>query len=213
MIKAVVFDAANTLIYKPEVYKAYLNVLVGSGFDIDMKKFMFHHKLISECVFFPDVTGEEFYKKFNSELLLSLGIIPKEQLLKDIFYACKNLPWEIYDDVAELKEIDLPLFVFSNFNKNLIKLLSSLLGVEFKAYAISEELGVAKPNEKFYKKAISLTGFQPEELLYIGDSIKLDMIPAKECNMNSVLIDREGFYSNYNKSIKSFQEIKDYLKA
>lgn len=211
-IDAIVLDAANTIIYKPKVYEVFLMTLKNHGYIVNENEFLQKHKLLSEILFFPDITGEEFYKNFNSELLLALGIIPNIKLLDDIFYSCKNLPWEFFDDFNELRKIDLPIYVFSNFNNKLSEILNSKDDFSFEAIITSEEVGFAKPSIEFYLKSLDIIKENPENLIYIGDSLKLDVIPGAICKMNSYLIDRNNFFPNFESRISSFKEISILLK-
>ena len=92
MIKYVLFDAANTLIYKPEIWNKFQDVLIKNGYNPDLNSLKYHHKILSEVIKFPDVTSETFYNKFNKELYNSLGIIESDTLLKETFNSCKYLP-------------------------------------------------------------------------------------------------------------------------
>jgi FMN phosphatase YigB (HAD superfamily) len=102
--------------------------------------------------------------------------------------------------------------VFSNFNTKLNKILKELCNITFKDIIISEVLGVAKPDLLFYNKAIQLTGVNSENILYIGDSLKLDVIPGNTSGMNSILIDRDDLYPNYKNRVKSFNELPKLIE-
>ena len=78
-------------------------------------------------------------------------------------------------DTQILSELNLPLGVISNFNTTLKDKLHSFFGPVFQDVFVSEELGVAKPNLEFYQKALDRIPFKANEVLYIGDSIKLDL--------------------------------------
>jgi FMN phosphatase YigB (HAD superfamily) len=53
---------------------------------------------------------------------------------------------------------------------------------------------------------------KPEEILYVGDSIKLDMEPASATGMNAVLIDRLNAFPGYRGiRINSFAELKTVI--
>lgn len=204
VVKYILFDAANTLIHKPTLWQNYRETLAQHGYLIDEKLLKHHHTLISETIQFPDVTSETFYAHFNTVLINSLGIVENKKLLSDIFLSCKNLPWEAFLDVEALNELHLPLGVLSNFNSSLRQLLSDKIqDVPFKHLFISEELKVAKPNVEIFEKAISTIGLNPEEILYIGDSLKLDVKPALAVGMQAKLIDRQALYPASKYSIES----------
>jgi putative hydrolase of the HAD superfamily len=58
------------------------------------------------------------------------------------------------------------------------KLEVSRLGAELDAIAISEELGVAKPEEAAFAKALALLGTRAEATAMVGDSLENDVLGA-----------------------------------
>ncbi len=209
--KYILFDVAGTLLHKPAVFTSIQKVLQQNGFDFEEKKIKAQHKILSECYIFPDQTDVTFYQKFNSDLLFSLGVIPNEKLLNQIFDACTYLPWEKFSDTHYLNETKIPAGIISNFNSTLKEKLKTFFDVEFKDIFVSEELGVAKPDKLFYQKAIEKIDINPAEIIYVGDSLKLDIKPAQELGLNAILIDREEYYPAFENRIKSLNELNNYL--
>jgi putative hydrolase of the HAD superfamily len=200
-IRYILFDAANTLIHKPELWLAMQRVLQANGYAIPLQKLQLHHKLIAEWVNFPDRTSKEFYHNFNAELFMSLGIVPTEQLLDETFTACSYLPWQRFEDTQWLATSILPIGVLSNFNTRLPEILDSLFGDIFTDIIVSESLTIRKPEVAFYEYAVERIGLPPDQIMYIGDSIKLDMIPAKQVGLGVTLIDRLNLYTAFNDRI------------
>ncbi len=211
MIKYIFFDVAGTLLGKPTLYTKIQNSLYDFGYDVLLDEIKNKHKFLSEVIHFPDRTDEIFYQKFNSELLYLLGIIPNEELLTFIFKNCTYLPWQEYEDTKILKELNMPLGVISNFNSSLKSKLNDFFGPIFQDVFVSEELGVSKPNIEFYKKALHKTPFLASEILYIGDSIKLDFEPATKLGFNVLIIDRDNFYPNLKNKISNLAEISNFI--
>lgn len=211
MIKYIYFDVAGTLLEKPMLYANIQKSLADFGYDITIKDIKIKHKLVSELIHFPDRTDEMFYNKFNSEFLYVLGIVPTEELLKSIFKNCTYLPWQAFEDTQILKEINIPMGVISNFNTSLRDKLEHFFGPVFKNVFVSEELGVAKPNIAFYQEALSKIKLKPSEVLYIGDSVRLDYEPACKIGFNVLIIDRDNFYPNLKYKIFNLAEIPNFL--
>jgi HAD superfamily hydrolase (TIGR01549 family) len=207
-ISYILFDAANTLIYKPDLFRKYQQALELNGYTVNIDDLRRNHKILSEATAFPDRTSEDFYSSFNTEVLLSLGILPNPRLLKAVFDACTYLEWDKYPDTAFLGELDLPIGILSNFNKTLADKITGLFGNVFSDIIISENLGIAKPATGFYKKAIDMIGRPPEEILYIGDSLKLDVIPALSCGMRAWLIDRDGWHRSFNNRLEALSDLQ-----
>jgi FMN phosphatase YigB (HAD superfamily) len=211
MIKYIFFDVSGTLLGKPVLFDKINEVLTRFGYVVSIDELKYKHKLLSEIIHFPDRTDEVFYTHFNSELLRLLGIVPNEELLKAIFNNCTYLPWEKFEDTKVLSEINVPLGIISNFNTTLKDKLNQFFGPIFKDVLVSEELGVAKPKIAFYERALERLNYTPDEVLYIGDSIKLDIEPAMSLGIKSLLIDRDNFYDSSEYKINSLVEIKNHL--
>ncbi|MEC5172527.1 HAD family hydrolase [Chryseobacterium nepalense] len=210
--RIILFDAANTLIYKPTLYYKIQSVLAKYSYEIEEAKLQYHHKLLSEIINFPDRTSKEFYKDFNTELLLSLGIIPSEEILNEIFTACSYLEWKAFDDLSILHELPVKKAVLSNFNSNLGNILERLVGKNiFSEIIISENENFRKPSLEFYELALKKLNVNPEEVLYIGDSLKLDIIPARKLGFKTLLIDRQHIFSNFTDRISNMKDIINYL--
>jgi len=211
MIKYIFFDVAGTLLGKPSLYDNIQKTIEDFGHEVSLADIKSKHKLLSEVIHFPDRTDEDFYKKFNSELLYLLGIVPQESLVNSIFKNCTYLPWEAFEDTKILSELNLPLGVISNFNTTLKDKLHSFFGPVFQDVFVSEELGVAKPNLDFYQKALDRIPFKANEVLYIGDSIKLDLEPAEKLGFKVLIIDRDNFYPNLKNKISNLAEITNHI--
>lgn len=211
MIKYIFFDVAGTLLGKPTLFSIIQKTLSDFGHEFSLNEIKNKHKLLSEVIHFPDRTDETFYKKFNSELLYLLGIIPNEELVNAIFKNCTYLPWEAFEDTKILKELGLPIGVISNFNTSLKDKLIQFFGPVFQDVLVSEELGVAKPKIEFYQKALEKISYSAHEVLYVGDSIKLDLEPASKLGFKVLIIDRDIFYPNLPNRISSLTEITQFI--
>lgn len=197
-IKAIFLDAANTLVHKPELYPSMLRVLRAHGIDVSLEHLARHHRFMSEATVFPDRTSRDFYVEFNSELLRSLGVFPTPQLLDELFNTCSYLRWEAFADVAHLTSLKLPLGVLSNWNTKLPETLSLIPGLRFTWVLGSEQLGLRKPDPAFYGCILEASGLKSQEIIYVGDSMRLDVEPALKIGFMAALIDRDNFYMHAN---------------
>lgn len=210
-MKYLLLDVAGTLLHKPALFIKIQEVLTSRGHIVALSKIKYNHKLLSETIKFPDRTSKEFYIDFNAELLYTLGIVPTEGLLDELFNACSYLPWEKFDDTEYLREVNIPIGILSNFNSSLKDQLGQLFGAVFSDIFVSEELGVVKPAVEFYQRAIDKIGVDANDILYIGDSFKLDLEPATQLGIKSYVIDRDNFYPNSPNIITSLFDIKDLI--
>lgn len=65
------------------------------------------------------------------------------------------------------------------------------IGVEAEVMAMSEDIGVAKPQSAFFARVLNLMGGPPpDRVAYVGDRVDNDVTPAQEAGMRSVWIRR-----------------------
>jgi len=207
-------DAANTIMHKPDLWCGFSTVLKAHRIPVDDLELRRKHKILSEVIHFPDQTSENFYHTFNAEVLLSLGIIPHEELLKALFQECTYLPWKPFKDAFSLKNLNIRKAVLSNFNSTLGGKIESMFGSGFFDVIIgSEEQQLSKPDVRFYQRAVQLLNISPEKILYVGDSLKLDVIPAQSLGISAWLIDRDKNYLNFSKRINSLTEVAELVSS
>jgi len=207
----ILFDVAGTLLYKPSFFDKILVILKANGYKITKEEFIFKHKLLSETIKFPDRTDKDFYNFFNEELLYSLGVLPNNILLDKIFATCSYLPWEKFEDTQVLEKIKQPIGIISNFNNTLRSKLDESFNINFCNIIVSEEIGISKPDLEFYKRALEIIDVDPKKILYIGDSVKLDLHPATLCGINTLVIDRDDFYPSLETKISNLEHIIEYI--
>lgn len=205
------FDAANTLIHKPQIFVKTQSVLNDFGIKTDIETLRLKHKNVSEIIIFPDRTSKDFYRQFNSEWLYSLGIVPSEDVLDAIFGACSYLEWESFEDTDVLNELKAPKSVLSNFHGGLDGILDNFFPDTFQELVVSEKEQYRKPDVRFYERAIEQLNVSPHEIIYIGDSVKLDLEPALKTGMRAYLIDRNGDFPYCTHKISSLTELKNII--
>jgi FMN phosphatase YigB (HAD superfamily) len=198
IIKHILFDVADTLLHKPLLIPKVEKTLLQHGYVIPRPDIQRAHRAVREAITFPDRTDKEFYLGFNLRFLAVLGIMPSARIVEDIYLNCRELEWEPFDDVVALKSINMPIGIVSNWDVTLPQKLM-LHGLDFFSPTLcSEAVGVAKPDLAFYCSAADCCGVLPEQILYIGDSISLDMEPSSAVGMQPVLLDRYGLSPHYS---------------
>ncbi len=207
--KYIFFDVANTLLQKPDLFPNIEKVLKDNHYDIPSSQIKKVHKILSESVIFPDKTSKTFYDIFNKELLYALGILPTEELINDVFQACTYLPWKPFDDTLALNNINIPMGIISNWDTSLPEKLKKYFpDTAFDKIFTSEIEQVKKPDPAFFLRALKALDCSETEVLYVGDSIKLDMEPALALGIHAILIDREDVFPYYKQPrIKNMAEL------
>jgi HAD superfamily hydrolase (TIGR01493 family) len=212
-LKYIVFDVAGTLLYKPELIKNIQSILKESGYEVSMQELLLKHKLVSEIVIFPDQTSQSFYNQFNHEFLLALGVNPNQELIDKIFKSCTYLSWAPFEDTHYLNQLYLPKAVLSNWDISLRNKLDHYFPNQFGMILGSAKSGLRKPDPKFYQLLLMQLNCNADDVLYIGDSLRLDIAPALNLGINALLIDRENIYPNAGvQRISNMKEIANWIK-
>lgn len=212
MIKAVFFDVANTLLEKPDLFPKMAAALESHGHVVSVSDLRLVHKFLAEAFVFPDKTSRYFYTEFNSHLLYALGIAPNEKLLNDVFDACTYLPWQPFSDTNALSKISLPIGILSNWDTSLNEKLRQHFTLDFKWILCSQTEGIKKPNPQFFERMMEVSGLNASEILFVGDSMKLDIHPALQLGIQAVLIDRQNHFPHSNVSrIQQLDELMQWL--
>ena len=58
------------------------------------------------------------------------------------------------------------------------------------AIVLSADLGVEKPSPEFFEEVAQMSGSEPDEVLYVGDRLDNDVLPARSVGMKAFLIRR-----------------------
>jgi FMN phosphatase YigB (HAD superfamily) len=192
--RAIFFDVAHTLLEKPAVMPSLVQALQRHGVHVPRDELQARHRLLMEAIIFPDRTSREFYADFNAALLRSIGALPTPALLDDMFSSCSYLPWAPFADASALERLPLPLGILSNWDDSLPQKLGEHFKVRFEWILGSAAQGVRKPSADFYRLVLEHTGLDAGDIVYVGDSMRLDIEPALNLGFRAVLLDRENLF-------------------
>jgi len=222
MIKAVLFDLGNTLVYmKPEetlqkILKSY--GIVKSLGEVKQAMVKAQEFDIEKHCHLP---AHEFYTQWNMLELKHLGITDKAEARK--LAEEVNFQWfdfakiYVYTDVKKtlqrLKQRGLKLgLVTGGYEEDIEKILPKA-GLErfFDASVGVNTTGKRKPHPKAFKSALKRLGIKPHEAIFIGDDLAADYLGAEKAGLIPVLIKREGSPASDVRTIKRLDEIFEVL--
>ena len=195
MPKAIFFDAAGTLIrLTRSVGDHYALVAARQGLALDAGQLNDAFREVWREMPIRPATGaprEDDDKGWWHDLVerllerVSPGLDPLD---RDTFFEtayghfAEAGVWELYPEVREvLHELrpDYELAVVSNFDGRLRVIFEHLAVTEFFRYIfLSSELGADKPDPMIYRRALEVSGFQPEEVMHVGDDPERDWAGA-----------------------------------
>ena len=203
------FDAGGTVVFlSAEVFRREAARL---SFDIDPEIF---YRTLAELGCKHDKlrrlgrTKAEIYGDRHPfrVILEELGVHPadaetiKEGIVavhkqRNIWSAC--FPW-VPEALSDLQRMGYRMSVISNADgRAREQLLDGGIAHYFEEVFDSNLIGFAKPDPRLFQHACDALGLRPEDGLYIGDSIALDVLGANSFGMPAVLVDRGGPYDDW----------------
>ncbi len=203
-IKVIGFDLGYTLVYnqvREDRYIAFLNDkgIARTKLEVEQAFHLADKKFMSD---FPGVLGKEdryffiwYLGLVNYYLNLSFDLIEQNQLLQQQplnkpLWA--PFPWT-KEVLRSLKDAGYQLILLSNWDHSARGLLDTLgLTTYFDHLIISSEHRIEKPDERIFRKLLTLVTCEPNEVLYIGDNYYDDVVGSRKAGIQSVLLNRFG---------------------
>jgi len=121
--------------------------------------------------------------------------------------------WKLFPDtvptLTRLRERQIELGIISNFDSRLFTVLRGLGIAElFATVTISSLAHAAKPSPKIFQLALEKHALDPEEALYVGDSVHDDVEGATKVGLRAVLLDRQGKHAEAGvQRIRTLEEL------
>jgi REG-2-like HAD superfamily hydrolase len=206
-IKAIFFDFGDTLVtLSPSKEELFISAARSMGLELDLATVKrayqivdFHNKFSSVQV----IDRSAFYQNYNEQLCEALGISSYFEKLQPALKAQfqQHKGWALIEGAAEvlkqLHERGFPLALVANWDANLSS-LAEQLGVKqfFSLIVSSQEAGVEKPDPAIFQRALDQLALsaQTDQVLYVGNEYRADVLGARAAGLTPVLIDRNGVY-------------------
>jgi putative hydrolase of the HAD superfamily len=207
MIRAILFDAAGTLIHLPRgVGWHYREVAARHGLDLDEtqigpafgKAFRAAGPRVATGISSPD-DDKGWWRALVRRVIAACGKEPAEaqydRMFEDLYaHFAEPGVWALYPEAATVLEALHPryrLSVVSNFDRRLYPVLEHLgLSRYFETIVISSELGVDKPDARIFAAALSRLGVKPGETVHAGDDPEQDWRAAEAAGLHVYRVDR-----------------------
>jgi len=204
MIKHVWFDLEGTLTIRSDEFNEDYNQLryetyaevVGKPLTEELKqdfeKLYAKHGSNSAVFRSLGCASDFWQKRFNS--------LDKTKYYKPVK--------TIFTTLRKLKEKVL-ISIFTNLKPEEVKNTLKIINVDkswFKFIVSGDDIKERKPALDGFYLMIEKSGLPPEEILYVGDRVKVDILPTKEVGMKSCLVWDKSDEADY-----SFEKFEDIL--
>ncbi|MBB5155416.1 HAD family hydrolase [Saccharopolyspora phatthalungensis] len=197
-IKAVCLDVDDTLLNSERASRHGLRELVGSdrAWPVWQRTTDRHYaRFVTNEIDFDAMCIERtqaFFAAFGEEL------DPAEAARRETLrMAAMQQAWGLYDDALPcldwLRASGLQLAVITNAPSAYQRKKIGAVGLAdtFDTLIISDEIGVAKPDERIFHTACDALGLDPEEVVHVGDKLDTDALGATRAGLHGVWLNRD----------------------
>lgn len=223
MIKAVLIDIDDTIFDFEKCSKnSFLKTLEKFNLKFKEEDFSYFNK-VNDILWTKQKLGEinikEVFIKRDYLIGKYFNIDIEKGLFNDLFVKFLYDEIEMVDGIEDLLlylSDKYKIFTASNgiFKMQENRLKKSNLDKYFDKIFVSDKIGYEKPDKKFFQKIMDLTKFSNDDLIMIGDSIKSDIIGAKNSKIKSIYFNKEDKKisdKNFTYQVKNLSEIKKIL--
>lgn len=207
MIRAVLFDAAGTLIELREpVGKTYARAAAEQGVSISARRMADAFRRVfaaTEALVFPNATPEQlpalerdWWRRVVRSTFLaadSARRVPDFDACFDGLWRRYASPeaWQLRPGAAEvldaLRARGKQTAVVSNFDGRLPSLLTGLgLAKRLDAVVLPSDAGVAKPDRRIFEVALERLGVAAAAALFVGDDARCDLQGARNAGLEAL---------------------------
>ena len=223
MIKAVLIDIDDTIFDFEKCSKnSFLKTLEKFNLKFKEEDFSYFNK-VNDILWTKQKLGEinikEVFIKRDYLMGKYFNLDIEKGLFNDLFVKFLYDEIEMVDGIEDLLlylSDKYQIFTASNgiYKMQENRLKKSNLDKYFNEIFVSEKIGYEKPDKKFFKKIMDITKFSNDDLIMIGDSIKSDIIGAKNSKIKSIYFNKEDkkiIDKNFTYQVKNLSEIKKIL--
>jgi HAD superfamily hydrolase (TIGR01662 family) len=189
-IKLIIFDTWNTLLENSGDYRGEIAKILGLNKEYILDKFK-EWNLIN-------LSNEDFFRQITKDEKALQKALEKWEEANRGCILLEDVP----DILKETKNRGIKICILSNATPNTFKILE-VKGIKdyFDKVYLSCEYKIKKPSIKLFEIILNDFKISPEEAMMVGDKEDVDLEPAKELGIKTVLIDRKN---------QKTKEIADY---
>ncbi|MGC4190954.1 MAG: HAD family hydrolase [Thermomicrobiales bacterium] len=171
-VQAVVFDFGETLVNETRMWETVAKVSGVPFFTL------------------AGVLGAGIERRTPHRAVFDeLGIAPIEPFQHGYVLGLDDFYPDGIEALTRLHARGLRLGIAGNQPSGVVEQLS-VLGLPLDLIASSSTLGVSKPDPRFFEQIVTHLNLSPNEIVYVGDRLDNDVLPALSLGMHAVFIKR-----------------------
>ena len=222
MKKIVCMDLGNTIIHNDALcfeagYEKLYSVVEKTSISVEEWKQNMHqlylHMYATREKDYIEISFQQFLKK-----AIELMNVQTKYSLDDLEYlfyqaaTIDSIEKDIFSFFSFLKAKNIPIYVISNSTFSKRCLLDTLIRLGLNGYIVevysSADVGIRKPDARFFDRLTALQSFSKEEILYIGNDAFIDYDFAKNSGIEFIWYNQEKQKKNIMcQMIGNYQEL------
>lgn len=149
---------------------------------IIQSRYTFHKTLQIKVRIEMDYLVEKGYLAISKEDFVKMN----DAIVDDLYATVKKITSESQKLVKNLSKV-FPLVLVSNFYGNISVVLDEFgFNDIFQKVIESAVVGIRKPDPRIFMLGVEALGFQPGEIVVVGDSFGKDILPAKKIGCQTI---------------------------
>lgn len=219
-IKVIIFDAFGTLFdvsTGSSAKKTVISNIRSCGKSVDEEKFAeewkaFYIANTSENSVFR--TEREIFasriEMFYSRYRIDRSAEADSDLIIRRAYERKVFP-EVREVIESIRK-KYKVFIASNTDNDVLDEVMTRNNINVDKVYTSENFKCYKPSLNFFRQILDDSGFVPQEVLFVGDSVRDDIIGSKSAGIKSVLVCRSGVPENAGQ-VHTISDLNEFLEV
>ncbi len=208
MIKVVIFDVDGTL-YKSSDYEQHVARQM--------------EELLSQMLGIPEAAAARLMRGTKSRVKTVTGSLGLLGLNRNMFFdtlADRLVVTDFISRRPEVREIlvrlrnrGLKIVLHTNTGRKLALKILQALGIADECFDLlltSDEVE-PKPSLQAYREILRLFNIRPNEAVYVGDRIDVELEPAKKVGMKTILISQSEQVSQADSATSSIEKVEEVL--
>ena len=167
---------------------------------LDMNRKIFRPMIEKSRITHQEARFEVALQKLMSHFEIPLSDEITLNKLLEVYYLEVYLERKVYPDVvsvlSSLKKMGVRMGIISNTTNPIFmkERETEVTGLKpFFEFAIySSDTPYRKPHPSIFESAVAYLGMNPKEILFVGDSISMDVLGAQGIGMKSAWLNRDG---------------------
>lgn len=188
-IRAVIFDVGETLIDETRLYDGWADTM-----GVSRANFM---QTLEEII----ASGSSYrnvFERLKPGFDVKAAVQHRRATGTDFRIEIQDLYADARDCLAVLTQQGLYVGIAGNQPLSAGSTLTSF-GLNTQMILTSTELGVDKPAPEFFKLVLERSGFDAADVLYVGDRVDNDIVPANAYGIRTALLERGPWGRNHAK--------------